>query len=270
MLRVAFIFLLCSLVVACGDFPVWNAEEEAFEIVLVAGQSNTHRGLGQVSSLDRPEEGVFQLGRFHGYDYQIFKAFEPLHHHTYRHGRVGFALTFANLWVQTYPSDKKLLLIPCGYAGTGFATNHWNKGDPLFEDAVERVQFVLDANPESELKAVLWHQGEADRENPNFQKDLDQFIDDLRAELNAEQVPFLLGGMVPHWVELEENRKAVQKILEQTPQRKEGVGYVDPMIPFVIEKPMNSKDEVHFDAEGQRELGRRYFGVYEQMVSEGV
>ena len=58
-----------------------------------------------------------------------------------------------------------------------------------------------------------------------------------------------------------------QLILQNTRLRIENVGYVDPNLPFVIEKNNNEVDEIHYDASGQRELGRRYYQEYVNLIN---
>ncbi|MCB0754631.1 MAG: sialate O-acetylesterase [Flavobacteriales bacterium] len=237
------------------------------KVILVAGQSNTHAGLGLDASIDAPEDGIYQLGRFSN-DMCIIQACEPLDHHTRTDDRIGFALTFAKLLKLHQEGSGDILIVPSGFGGTGFIDNHWNKGNDLYQDAVMRVNHVLTKYPDAVLSAVLWHQGETDifLQNPDYQASLDQFINDLRTDIGHPEVPLIVGGMVPYWVDQETERQAVQAIIASTPQRHLNVGYADPTVPFVIQKPDNTFDEIHFNAEGQRELGQRYFAEYLEIV----
>ena len=63
------------------------------------------------------------------------------------------------------------------------------------------LNHVMENNPGSELTAILWHQGESDVGSVSYENDLDNFIYDIRSDLNAFDVPFILGGMVPFWVD---------------------------------------------------------------------
>ena len=75
---------------------------------------------------------------------------------------------------------------------------HEDQGQPL-RNVVRAVDTVLAANPGSEVAAVLWHRGESDvplMSVQEYQVKLDSVIDDLRRRY-GEDVPFLLGGMVP-------------------------------------------------------------------------
>lgn len=244
---------------------------EQFQVFLVAGQSNTHYGLELDPDLDQANPLVFQLGRFQPNNAQVIQGVEPFDHHSKVENRIGFSLSFAKAYLREFDSSSDpILIIPCGAGGTGFISNEWNKGNPLYQDAVNRVRYVLKKYPQSELKAVLWHQGEkeANHRNEHFQEDLDNFIRDLRDDLGHDNLPFVLGGLVPYWVDQDVYRLTFQSILKTAPTRMPLVGYADPERPFVIEKADNAEDVVHFSAEGQREMGNRYFMAYKQIVDQ--
>lgn len=234
-----------------------------YDVILIAGQSNTHFGTGYDPVLDHADERIFQLGRSGTNDYRVILAQEPLDHYTKASGKIGFALTFAKLYADAYLSEnRKVLLIPCGKTGAGFMNNFWNSSNTCFQDAAARTRFVLNKYRRSKLVAILWHQGENDIDNLNYQADLDYFIQGLRNELAANVTPIILGGMVPYWVSLDSNRMATQQIIKETPERLPNVGYADPTWPYPIQKADDSLDILHYNAKGQRELGLRYFAAY--------
>lgn len=243
-----------------------KANGEAYDIILVIGQSNTHFGYGYHAELDAPSELVLQLGRFDSNDYRIIPAAEPLDHHTKKINRIGFALTFAKLYAGAYLEDnRRVLIIPGGRSGSGFKNNKWNKGDALYTDAVERTLFVLRSNPASRIVAILWQQGEDDIQNPFYESDLDEFIACIRKDLGANDVPFILGGMVPGWVDQLPARGIIQDIIEDTPNRVARTGYANPVWPSLIPANTGVDGMIHYNAEGLREMAVRYFTVYTQL-----
>ncbi len=265
------------------DFEKEEEEEEIeivdlsikYDIILVAGQSNTNSGVGLDFSIDSVDYRIKQLGRDNTRNLKIVEAKEPLDHHGRSGDRIGFALTFSKLYADGYLEaaneeyDIKVLLILCGLGGSGFINNRWNKGDDLYKDAIYRTNLILKTYPRSELKTILWHQGESDIENDSFMVQLDSFIIDLREDLNTEDPPpFILGGMVPFWVSKDSLRGVTQEIIMDTPNRLDKVGYADPMEPFIINKENDFWDMIHYDASGQRELAKRYFSEYERLVAE--
>lgn len=251
------IFLLFSLI-SC-EFKTFD--DTGFDIFIIAGQSNTLAGIGLDAKIDTPDKDIFQLGRFSIFDFMISQATEPLQHHTARKNKIGFGLTFAKLYKNHKKKAKPILLIPCGFGGASLK-KEWEISEFLYKDLIERVNFVKQKHPKSIIKAVLWHQGEADTGLTNYDILLDKFINSIRKDLKSESLPFILGGMVPFWVSQNELRKKQQEFIKNTPLRQKNTAYADPNFPFVIKKENDLIDKVHYDAKGQRELGKRYFSAY--------
>lgn len=234
----------------------------AYDIFLVAGQSNTHYGIGYNAAIDQADSVIFQMGRHLGQNRKIILASEPLHHWGYYTGAIGFALTFAKQYKNlSLQPGRKVLLVPCGYGGTSI--QQWAKGTTLYNDAVARTLKAFHENPGSQIKGILWHQGEANVGSYNYTSLLDKFISDIRQDLGNPVMPFVLGGMVPYWAQLNTYTRAQQENIKNTPNRVSKTAYADPTVPFVISKPNNYVDAIHYDAAGQRELGLRYFNQYQ-------
>ena len=244
--------------------------DSTYDVFLVAGQSNTYYGLGYDSILDKPAPGIYQLGRVDPNNMKIIEAKEPLQHFFTKPNRVGFALTFAKLYDQYCDYKKNILIIPCAMDWTGFADSSWKRGDCLYNDATTRANYVLKNYPKSKLKAILWCQGERDVGNKKFQAWLDSMIVGFRKDIAGDnsKTPFILGGMVPFWIEKDNERIVQQKIIKNTPYRMPYSGYADPYIPFRISKQNNDSDVYHYNAEGQREMGKRFFEVYKKIIEE--
>lgn len=242
---------------------------DQFDIFMIMGQSNTENGEGLVSGIDDVSSGIMQLGRHGDIDMKIVDAIEPLENWDPRPGRIGFGLVFAKLYRDSMLGEgRKVLLVPCGKGNTGFEDNSWNKGNVLYKDAITRVNWVLEHYKGSNLKAILWQQGERDVANKTYQPQLDNMIISFRADVHGdfEQYPFLAGGMVPYWVRQDSARQHLQDIIKTIPTRITKTAYVDPEFPFVISKPNDTLDDIHYNAAGQRELGRRYFRAYKLLV----
>lgn len=263
--------ILTVLFLSCkhNDVDVLFDYIDHVDVILIAGQSNTLSGTGSNPAVDAPHPKVFQLGRQGERNLNIMLARDPLEHHSVRGGKIGFAMTFAKLYAdELLENGRNILLIPCGHGGTGFSDSRWSAGDDLYEDAVYRVNYALTNFPDSKLVAILWHQGEKDVGNKKYQALLDSMIVNLRRDCGNDgtSLPFVLGRMIPYWVDQSAIRISHELIIKDTPNRIEKVGFASPRYPFVIQKEDNSVDEVHYDAEGQRELGKRYFEEYKKLV----
>jgi hypothetical protein len=243
-----------------------------YDIFPVIGQSNTHNGAGLDAFLDKTDPRIKQLGRFGNNDYKIIPAIEPLDHFTRAGGCNGFAMSFAMLYLQNYwQRDREVLLIPGGKNASSFRNNEWRKGDTLYRDIVSRIKYVLEKYPGSEVKGILWHQGESDAYWGRYYGSLlDKMITDMRKDIGGvkgDSIPFIVGGLVPYWVDLLRERKVIDSTIAETPARLPFVGYASARNPFVIAKPDNNVDDIHFDAAGQRELGKRYFEAYKKIIN---
>jgi hypothetical protein len=264
--------LTLLLFLSLSFFAQAQEDDHAYDVFLIAGQSNTLHGCCKDPALQEEDPDIKQLGRFEDEDMQIIPAIEPLAHHSTKEDWIGFATTFAALYKEKFLEDgRKILLIPCGKGGTGFSNKQWNPTQELYVDAVERTNHVLETYPNARLKAILWQQGERDARdnNDDYQKNLDKFITSIRSDIHdADSIPFIMGGMVPYWVDDKRRRDDFEKIIRRTPRRMPRVWYVDPRDPFPIEKRHKDEDPIHYDANGQIELGNRYFKIYKQMLAD--
>lgn len=262
--------ILAILVMSCQKPQKLEQNDlPQYDIILVAGQSNTLNGLGLDPDIDLVSDSIDQLGRWDGHNFQIIPAIEPLDHHDKRKGKIGFALTFAKLYKKKHlKQGRKLILIACGKGSTGFKGNSWNQGDPLYTDALERVNHICSKYPGSRMVAMLWHQGEHDVDNELYYLQLDQMVMAFRNNVSNWQAPkiFIAGGLVPFWTSALSSRQKCNLIIKNICYRVPFTGFADPEKPYVIMKDDNTADSIHFDAKGQREMGRRYFNVYDEMV----
>ncbi|KIC00053.1 acetyl esterase [Flavobacterium sp. KMS] len=267
---VLFTFLGLKTSVAQTKKNPINANDVSYDVILVAGQSNTHYGYQLNKAIDTVSTRVYSLNRFDGLDYRIAPAKPVLDFWTRANDRVGFVTTFSNLYVNDIlkNSKRRVLIIPCGYSGSSITS--WTKNQNLYNDAMQRVNYVLKNVPGSKLTAILWHQGEANVGWADYQKTLDKMIADMRSDIdqkNIQDVPFILGGMVPYWVNAASNRRTQQEIIKSTPSRVQNTGFADSEFPTVITKPNNNFDDIHFDAAGQREMGARYYKEFLRMLN---
>jgi len=239
--------------------------QSSYDVFIIMGQSNTNSGKGLDPTVDYYPSSVFQFGRKFENNYQIIPAVEPLDNHHRPYDQIGFANQFSKLYAeQILEEGRKLLLIPCGLGATSFYEGHWNKGDTLYTDAFERARHVLE-NTDSALKGILWHQGESDSPNRYYQNDLDEMIQNFRIDIGSPNLPFLLGGLCPDWVdEKPEIRKRIDDIISSTPDRVDHTGFADPRNPSVIHT--DPGEYVHYSAEDQREMGERYFQAYKEIL----
>ncbi len=110
--------------------------------------------------------------------------------------------------------------------------------------------------------AVVWMQGERDARFPEagreYEQNLEVLIRSLRRDLDAPDLPFLLGRINPPpalYPAVEE----VQRAQAAVAQRLDGVVLVS------TEGLAKQRDELHYNTVGQIELGRRFAEVFLQL-----
>lgn len=266
-------FVICLLFNSCRREQSFKnpGGTIAYDIFPVMGQSNAYNGSDIDPLLDKTYIHIKQLGRFGANNMQLIPAQEPLEHFTIASNRNGFAMTFAFQYLNYYwQRDREVLLIPAALNGSSFSGYQWRKGDTLYTDVVRRIKYVLDKYPSSEVKAFLWHQGESDTKWGRYYGFLlDKMITDMRREVaggpKGDSIPFIVGGLLPYWADLTKAGKVTDSVIAETPSRLPFIGYASARSPFVIIKPDYSIDNIHFDAAGQREMGKRYFEAYQKI-----
>jgi hypothetical protein len=241
-------------------------------VVPILGQSNAFgMGVGlEPTGLDRPHPGVHQwamCGRSKG---SAILGVDPLLHEIPSKG-VGFGVTFAKGLADA--TSRTVLLIPGARGDTSFTPKNGHSWDPadthtrvnLYRNAVKAIDTILARYPGSQVAAILWHQGETDvplMSGAVYQTKLDSVIDDLRNRY-GKNLPFLLGQMVPEEMELShKDYSAINAVHADTPNRR-------PCTAFIAgpRDSINGPTDRHFNAAGQRELGRRMWAKYHEMCA---
>ena len=174
---------------------------------------------------------------------------------------ITLAESFADAYQKAHQTDVGL--IPCADGGTRLA--QWKKGGLLFDHAVFQARL---AQRTSTIAGVLWHQGESDctaEEAGIYGAELHQFYRDLMAELQLEDVPFLVGGLGDFLIEREPENRYFATVNRQLMEFAEQI----PMAGFVSAVGLEGKtDHLHFTAKAQRSFGNRYFQVFRSLENK--
>lgn len=245
------------------------AVSSGYDIVLLVGQSNI-MGLDQVSldaTVDQADSRIYTYPDHGANALTIIPAADPLWHPGGPGIYVGPGMSFARRYAADHP-DRKVLLLPLGYAGTGFevGTTRWKVGygggTNLYDLAVARANTVLAAGgPGSKVVAALWCQGEADSATSagTYQTDLDALIAGFRSNIiGAAKLPFLLCSVIPARL-ANAGDLAINGVHVETPYRNEFCAY--------FTGPNGHDNGLHYDAIGQRENGRRFYGAYQRALT---
>ena len=257
--------LLCSATFTVADEPASPPqlpEKENFHLFLLIGQSNM-AGRGTVEPSDKEAHPrVLSFTKENEWDY----ARDPLHFDKPIAG-VGLGRTFGLEVAEAHP-DVTIGLIPCAVGGSSITAwvpggyHDQTKSHP-YDDMLKRCEVALKAGT---LKGILWHQGEGDS-NPNrapqYEQRLNELIDRLREELDADDVPFFVGQLG----QFEERPWNEHK--KQVDTAQQNIAKKSPLVFFISSDDLGHRgDEVHFNAEAYREFGRRYAEQYLKNASK--
>lgn len=173
---------------------------------------------------------------------------------------VSLAGFFAALWSAAHEGED-IGLIPCAEGGS--ALEEWAPEGKLFRHAVMQSQLALE---DSELIAILWHQGENDSYHglyKTYYEKLDAMVAALRTVLDALNVPFVIGGLGDylgkqgfglHCTEYAQVNQELQRFANDHTHTY-----------FVSAEGLTcNPDGIHLDAVSQRRFGVRYYEAFTQ------
>ena len=227
------------------------------DLILVTGQSNA---LGSLSAfdpvLDAPHERAFA---FTDQGWQQADLHQVWDLGQFPRGNPGeepnnnLSLHMAKE-ITRQRGDRVVGFILATAPGQGI--DHWNTDDGFFWQIDEKVLQAINQTPhKSQLDGILWPQGENDEGDQNYHVKLDSLIANFRQQSwFSSDRPFICGETAVFEVV---NRQL--SALNNNGDRWSGcVG---------SENLQTHLDGFHFNAEGLRELGKRYAIKYLQLLS---
>ncbi|MES2374077.1 MAG: sialate O-acetylesterase [Bacteroidota bacterium] len=245
------LLLICSLLITQNIFSQLPNGKK-IHIYLLAGQSNmAGRGIPEeVDTLSDPNILMFNK------EEKWVPAREPLHFDKPAVIGVGPGYAFAK---EMLKADKNTIicLVPTAVGGTRIdlwkpgAYDEATKTHP-WDDAIRRVKTAL---PSGELKGIIWHQGESDANaarSGTYESKLRDLIERFRSELNAPNVPFILGEIGDFKPGENKEIPVINAIIKNVASTTKNSGFAE------ASGLTHNKDFVHFDAASARKLGKRY------------
>lgn len=171
---------------------------------------------------------------------------------------IGLAGSFAAMWCMEHEGEQ-IGLIPCVEGGSSL--DDWAVDKNLFKNAVIQAGFAMQ---DSELIGILWHQGESDSYGGGYQtyyKKLQVIIESLRKELNAFEVPLIIGGLGDFLgkngfgLNCTEYELVNEQLLKFAREQENSC--------FVTAEGLTpNPDGIHMDAVSQRRFGVRYYEAF--------
>ena len=259
--------------------------EYAYDIIIVAGQSNAEgSGFGPVGDIGPkqqafvPDERIQMMpcrANFLG-GHKIQKAAEKVG----SDGRMigNFGLSFAREYIDggLLAPGRKVLILQAAVGGTGFSDRHWGPQDDHYNNMLKMIETALALNPENEVKALLWHQGETDAalkaSRETHIANLRTLMEGVRSAAGVPGLPFVAGDFVQHWISQTESDPNLT-VPEVRAAMREVCGQVG-CAAFVETDGLNSnweddpgwEDSIHFSRNSLQRLGVRYFEAYLDML----
>ena len=154
-----------------------------------------------------------------------------------------------------------ILLVPSAVGGSRI--DLWKPGmydsatqTHPYDDAIRRARTAMQSG---ELKGIIWHQGESDA-NPTLSGSYEAKLRDLilrfRSDLNAPNVPFILGEISNFRAVLNSDKDVVNAAIRKVAGSTAYSGFAS------TEGLRHRGDSVHYDSPSARELGVRYARVF--------
>jgi len=223
---------------------------------LLIGQSNmAGRGLkNEVEPIPNKDIYVLRNGRW-------WPMYVPVNPDRVTAG-INLSESFAYRYLQDHPGVQ-VGLIPCADGGTRL--DQWAPDGVLFDHAVMMAGL---AQRTSEIRGILWHQGEsdcADDRYPLYEEKCTRIMNELRRRLGLENTPLMLGGLGDYLVNYKKdvsNYVHVNAALQEMAKKLPNTGYVD------AAGLGANPDNLHFSAAALRDFGERYYEVFKQLHHE--
>ena len=169
---------------------------------------------------------------------------------------LGQGFAFGRAIAEANPGVR-IGLIPAAVGGSSIYT--WRPGavheqtnTRPYDDAVSRVFRVM-ALYDGELKGIIWHQGESDRNHTaGYEDALVELIQRFRTAFQTPDLPFVAARLARYYTETEPGAVAVNEAIDRVQGRLENVAVIE------TSDLGHKGDGVHLDAVSSRELGKRY------------
>ena len=172
---------------------------------------------------------------------------------------VGPAASFAAAYAKEFGED--IGLVPCAEGGSSL--EDWKVDGQLFLNAYYQAKLASNVG---ELTGIIWHQGEAECSSPDraftYKERFLAIMDELQKRLGVE-LKIVVGEI--GWFFIEHSGKPkyvsdVNKALNDLAAGHKNIAIAN------SEGLSDRGDLLHFNAESQREFGRRYFEAYKTLL----
>lgn len=226
-------------------------DKENIWVFMLAGQSNM-AGRGKVEPVDTiPDCRIFTINK----EGELILAKEPLHFYEPTMTGLDCGLSFGKELLKHIPDNISVLIIPTAVGGSSIS--QWIN-DSTFRNVRLMTNFkekVEIGQKYGAIKGILWHQGESDASRQEtieiYNKQLQNLFTLFRNTVGNSELPIIIGEL-GSFSKTDDNWKALNAKIEE---------YIktDPNAYLIKTNDLKEKgDRIHFDSEGQREMGKRF------------
>lgn len=237
--------------------PAVIPAKENLWVFILAGQSNM-AGRGKVEPMDTiPDPRILTINKTG----EVILAKEPLHFYEPTLTGLDCGLSFGKKLLNYIPDSVSILLLPTAVGGS--AIQQWigdetYRNVSLFSNFKEKTAI---GKQHGIIKAILWHQGESDSASPEtieiYDKQLGVLFSKFRTEVGNPTLSICFGRL-GSFSKTDESWQAINAKMEDYQK-------TDPFSYLIQTKNLNHKgDFIHFDSEGQRDMGVSYAKAFLQ------
>ena len=270
----------------------YSIQAQEVDVYLIGGQSNS-TGQGRVTNL--PQSFIIDKDVMLFYSKYTNRGEESMQWMSLRPAseskdRFGPELSLGGALHRYYP-DRKIAIIKHALSGSNLY-EQWNPGNlPEEKQGLEYRKFIETVQAGIKelkkqgftpiIKAMFWQQGEADarelagdKNNQAYGRNLNNFIHQVRKDVNCPNMPFIYGTVLPLSAERFTGRTLIKDAQKQVSEIShsnlsvQGAILVEAddlqMLHTDFHTP-NPKDDVHLGTFGQLTLGERYAKAYHNL-----
>lgn len=241
-----------------GSMSMYAQHKHSGHLFVLLGQSNMS-GRAPVETSDTASLSKVMLLNDEGH-FEVAK--NPLNRYSnirkdIKVQRLGPGYSFAKVLSQQL--QDTIYLVVNARGGTALERFMKNDSTGYYDKIIDRVKQAMQERPEAKLEAIIWHQGESNRDDyENYLIHLKKMVTDLRKDLGAPDLPFV-AGEIGRW-----NSDYIH-IVKQ-------IALIPDRIPnawLVSSEGLANIDKYHFDAHSQRILGKRYAEKFMEIINKG-
>lgn len=260
----AILGLTACVSVGPETMPVETGQADHYDLYLLIGQSNM-AGRGRVEGVDTtPHVCVDMLNKSNDW----VPAVEPIHFDKPERIGTGPGLAFGKA-IADQDTARRIGLIPSAVGGSVIASwtpggFHKQTGVYPYDEAVARARAAM---KDGKLKAILWHQGEYDSKPAEVLLYRDALVSlafNLRRDLEAQNVPFLVGGLGDFLEPKRPDSVKINAILSDVSN------FISNSYFISAEGLIDKGDKLHFNSLSYRILGQRFARALRKSRSASV